>query len=318
MIKDGVFIPSDITSDNISELSIRQCELEELRICELSELADSAAEVAEAMSREGCEIYEILSIISEGFSEPQVLPSNDSLAKNIKSLTAYLKVLSSYDKTVFSRLLSQKLSEMGIDVTESAFLYEGVGNGVFTYVKNALADEAYDVFSQDFSDPRLKYSKSFKDAVSLVVSGECEYSILPLEEKGGVRLFSIASLIQSEDLKINSVIPVFGFEGNADMKYALVSKHFTVPEIMPDDDRYLEIRVPADSSVPISELLSSADAMGSSVYRVNTLSFNTDDGPANFYSIVFRDGGEDFSNLLIYLTLFSGSYTAVGLYKNLE
>ena len=185
-------------------------------------------------------------------------------------------------------------------------------------MKNPLADEAFDVFSQDFDDPRVRYSKTLNEAARAVSSGEVEYALLPLEEKGGARLSSIAAIMFREDLKINSVTPVFGFEGLADMKYALVAKHFSIPEQLPDDDRYLEIRLRTDSSVPLSELFLTADMMGVSLYRVNTISFDTDDGPIPYYSIVFRDGEKDFSSLLVYLTLFSGSYTPVGIYKNLE
>ncbi len=318
MIKDGMFLSSDVTVENLSELSDRQCELEELRICELSALADSAVEFTMAMSREGYEIYEILSLISEGYRSSDDFPAVGSLEDNLKNLRAYLKITSSYDKIVFSKLLLERMKKSGMQISEASFLQTGKGNGVFTYVKNSLADEAYDVFSQDFEDPRVKYSHNFKEACALVSSGECEYSVLPLEEKGGVRLFSVASLLFSEDLKINSVIPVFGMEGNADMKYALVSRHFTVPEILPDDDRYLELRLRVDSSIPLSEILVSADSMGANVYRVNTVAFNTEEGPIYYYSLVFKDDGEDFSNLLIYLTLFSDAYTVVGIYKNLE
>ena len=141
---------------------------------------------------------------------------------------------------------------------------------------------------------------------------------MPLEERGGARLAAVAELLFREDLKINSVTPVFGFEGLADMKYALVSKHFTVPDIFPDDDRYLEIRIKADSNVSVSELFSAAESLDSYLYRINTLTFTTEDGEAQYYSVVFRDDGKDFSPLLVYLTLFSGAYTPIGIYKNLE
>ena len=318
MIRDGMFESSDVTTDNISKISLKQCELEELRMCELSELADCAVRFALAMLSEGYGIYEILSIISEGFYNTVFSPAPDSIADNIKGLVSYLKMTSAYDKTVFSKFLLDRMRKAGVSVTEKSFLSTDTGNGVFTYVKNSLADEAYDVFSQEFMNPRLKYSSSFNEAVGLLKSGECEYSLLPLEEKGGARLFSVASLLFADDLKINSVTPVFGYEGTADMKYALVSKHFTVPDVMPDDDRYLEIRLRKDSSVPIAELLSSADAMDVSIYRVNTVSFNTDEGQEQFYSIVFCGEGRDFSDFLVYLTLFSGAYTVVGIYKNLE
>ena len=43
-----------------------------------------------------------------------------------------------------------------------------------------------------------------------------------------------------------------------------------------------------------------------------------DEGKNEYYSVVFRDDAADFTRLLTYLTLFSATYTAVGIYKNLE
>ena len=163
-----------------------------------------------------------------------------------------------------------------------------------------------------------RYSKTLAETARAVNLSEYQYALLPLEEKGGARIPATAELIFREDLKINSVTPVFGFEGLADMKYALVSKHFTVPDVKPDDDRYLEIRLRTDSSIPLPELLLASSALGASIYRVNTISFDTQDGQLQHYSVVFKDEGKDFSALLIFLTLFAGNYTAVGIYKNLE
>ena len=152
----------------------------------------------------------------------------------------------------------------------------------------------------------------------MVSSSECEYCLLPLEERGGSRLSSIAALLFSEDLKINAVIPVFGLDGMADMKYALVAKHFSVPTIENDDDRYLEIRLRADGETQLTELFSVAALFGSQIYRINTISFDTEDGTIPHYSLVFREEGRDFSLMLLYLTLFSGAYLPIGIYKNLE
>ena len=124
-------------------------------------------------------------------------------------------------------------------------------------------------------------------------------------------------MISSFDLKIVAVTPVFGFEGNADVKYALLSRGFFVPERLPDDDLYLEIVLYQDSDVGISELLSVAESLGIGVYRINTVLYESD-GTQPAFSVVLRDDGADFTPLLVFLTLFSSSYSSVGFYKNLE
>lgn len=318
MVNDGIFEIDGITVANIAKLADKQSLLEEQRICEIADAVYSAASFAANMLADGYGMYEILSIISDGFSSADSGIHQGALPENEKALFSYLKVLNANDKILFSTMFFDKLTEMGISIRESSFLEAYTKDETFTYVKNPLADEAFDVFSQDFRDPRVKYSKSLNEAAKAVSSGEVEYALLPLEEKGGARLSAVAAIMFREDLKINSVTPVFGYEGLADMKYALVAKHFSLPELLFDDDRYLEIRLRADSSVPLSELFLAADILGATLYRVNTISFDTEDGPVPYYSIVFRDDCKDFSSLLVYLTLFSGAYTPVGIYKNLE
>ena len=129
----------------------------------------------------------------------------------------------------------------------------------------------------------------------------------------------LSEIIYRNDFKINSVTPVFGPDGNADMKYALVSKNFTVPMKQAGDDRYLEIRIgTSGNGISLSELLVAIEYFSMSVYRINTSVFNADTAPEVNYSVVIRDGEAGFVRLLTYLTLFSEDFVPIGIYKNLE
>lgn len=317
MLLDGVYVKNEATEYNMNTLSDMQNRLMEQRICELAELAEDAANAACELIEEGCGVYEILGILSDGVSLPVLDAHKHAMAENVARLRSYASSIQAKDRSVLAELLVARLAECGVTLTESDFLPEDSGDETFVYVKNRLADEAYDVFSQDFADPHLRYEATLRDAARAVSQGRAEYCLLPLEEHGGARLPSVAALLFAEDLKICSVTPVFGFDGSADMKYALVSRHFNVPEVSSDDDRYLEIRISADSS-DLAELFSAASHLDTTVYRVNTVTFDTEDGEAQYYTAVFRRGGADFCTLLTYLTLFCPSYTAVGIYNNLE
>ena len=190
--------------------------------------------------------------------------------------------------------------------------------GLFTYVKNVFADEAFDVFSQDFGDARVRYSRDFSECVKLLLSGEVSFCLLPFEERGGIRLPTVEELIFRNDLKVCSVTPVFGPDGMQDLKYALVSDRFASFDYSPGDDRYIEIRIPDTASVSLSDILSSAGMLGHSTYRVNTLSLSGEGSLKQFFSIVLRADGRSFTSLLTYLTLFTTDYLIVGIYKNLE
>ena len=307
-----------ITLSNLERLSEKQSHLEEQRICELHDFASNAVDITLDMLADGYDVYEILSYITGGIPGQYSAIHDSVLAENRSRLLEYAASLERMDRVIFAQLLLEQIRERGCSLSESDFLKTDHSGERIAYVKNSLSDEAYDVFSQDLAEPRLTYTKDFKSTVDAVLSGEAEYCLLPLEEKGGARISSVAELIFKYDLKINSVTPVFGLDGIADMKYAMVSKNFTLPKLDEGDDRYLEIRIRVDTSASLGEILTAAECFGASVYRANTITFTTDDGDVAYYSVVLKDAGEDFAPLLVYLTLFSGAYTPVGIYKNLE
>ena len=316
---DGSFSENNVIAENHSILSGRESRIYEMRICELATFADEAMRTVSEMLDSGYGVYEALFVVSDGLDINQnSKPHTDHLPENSSRLLTHIRTVDAYDKIVFSDLLYEALAKNGKMLCERDFLPEKKGNGVISYVKNPLSDEAYDVFSQGIPDARLKYAQSLSEAVKRVSGGESEYALLPLEERGGTRLASVMELLFKEDLRIASVTPVFGFEGDADMKYAIVSKNYSLPTVEAGDDRYLEIRMRADASIPLSELFLATDALHIDIYRINTISHETDEGQVPYYSIVFRDEGGDYSRLLLYLTVFAGAYTTIGLYKNLE
>ncbi len=317
MLTEEYFSPSEAVLLNIKKLSEKQSMLCEQRICEIAELAADAVNFSEGLLEVGVDIFAGLSLIADGYPDFSFDPPGNSLDINRKRLKLMLSGMSMIDKAHFADIYTELLLKSNRSIKESDFLPSRISVETFVYVKNLYADEAYDVFSQDFNDPRVKYAWDFREAVRMVADGEVTYCILPLEEKGA-RLSSIAELLYRAELKINSVIPVYGMDAEADIKYALVSRHFTAPMRDKDDDRYLEIRIPSNSRLSISDILVVSESYGAKVYRVNTLTFDTGEAKREYYSVVFSGEDVDFTTLLVFLTLFVPEYTAVGIYKNLE
>lgn len=317
MLIDEIYVDSGITEANIASLSSENEILAEKRICEVSELAEIVTKLAVRLIGDGYDISAVLDLVISGLDFSKQPSLEFALPENRDLISAYLKGADVLDKASFSLMLTARLRKEGISVSETDFLPVEKTNESITYVKNRLADEAYDVFSQDFISPTISYSDSFKEAAHSVSTGKYGYCLLPLEERGA-RISAISSIIFTEDLKINSVTPVFGMDASADMKYALVSKSFFVPNVDEDDDAYLEIRISAFSSDELSDIVVAASALGISVYRVNTVNFNTEEGGAPHFTMVFKKNGADFTPFLIYLTMFSDTFNAVGMYKNLE
>ncbi len=314
MTEEYGFSPNEITKENLANLSIKAAEAEELRISEVASIAEECALASADLFEGGMGIYEILSYFAEDIYS--TYEPVDVIIENRERVRSFLKARNALGKAAFCDLYCEILKKQGIVVSESSFLSGDIPAESFAYVRSSFSDEAYDVFSQSFNDPRVSYKSSMREAAEAVFKGEAGYCLLPLEESGA-RLSSVASLLFKYDLKITDVTPVFGFDGSADMKYALVSKSFSVPPLSEGDDRYLEIRMRQEGSDEL-ELLTVAASFSARIYRINTLYFDTADGKEPYFSIVFKTAGGDFSVFLTYLYLFCGGLTSVGIYKNLE
>ena len=302
---------------NIEDILRDMGSLHELAVCEMSFAADAVAKSISDMLDEGMTINEIASVLAEEVSMPGALPKENTPSITSENVKSFLSYASNLNKAMFAQLLEKKLSERGIYVSESDYLPEVKSEQTFAYVRNTLSDEAFDVFSQEFSDPRIVYADSFRDACQMVADGKAGYCILPFEEKGGTRISTIASLVSSMDLKVAAITPVFGLEGNADVKYALIGRGFTSPEKDEFTDRYLEIDVSRSNSLSRGDIISAAEYLSLSLFSVNTSSYNAVDGDFT-YTLIFKDGRKTFSEFLTYLSIFVGAYSPMGIYKNIE
>lgn len=318
MKDERIFSINEISYSNLDALCEHMSNSCELRSYELSLIADSILKTAGELYEVGMNAYEMLTLLSSELPGNSVSMKTNDKKATIYNLQNFSSQVELFDKVELSSILTDKFEAVGRAFYESDFLPEYNAEQTFTYVRNSLSDEAYDVFSQQFDDPRVNYSDSFKQACFAVADGEVGYCILPLEERGGMRIPGIASLISALDLKVVAVTPVFGLEGTADMKYALVGRGFKIPPIEPDNDRYLEIKLDIDSRLTPAMLLSAAEALGLSVYKAGTMTIMDNGEPIAFYSVIFKDGGGGFVPFLVFLTLFAGEYTPIGIYENLE
>ena len=317
MLEDIVFKIEDVTSSNLSELSGELSAVMEQRLLEISDVAESAVGVAASLVQLGFDAVDALNCLFRGALE-DIMPQI-KLPEDIREhITSKLYLLGNTDKAAFCEELIRRLAARGVRLTESHILPPSVGEDSFTYVRNALSDEAFEVFTENRQNATVVYSESFRECVRKVLSGECTYCLLPLEESGGVRIPGVIQLIYGNELKINSVTPVFGFDGNAGVKFAMVSRGFSSEGAKKGDDRYLEIKLSHDGESSLINSLSAAYSLGLSLYRVNTLVFDGEGEQQPVFSVIFRDGGKGFLAFLVYLMLFADDFTAIGLFKNLE
>ncbi len=300
--------------ENLANISQRESMLSERRICELYDLSELSAEAWQARTDLGLGVYDIMALLTEELSDDEVRIHPTAMPDSVRALEQYGRCSIPLDRAVFCEMLLSALSRRGITLTERDFLESEDASERVAYVKNQYADEAYDVFSQDLSDPTFTYAGSIKAATDMLERGEVGYCLLPLEENN-TRISSVMEIIYKRDYKINSVTPVFGFDGSANMKYALVSKGFSLSDVRAEDDRYLELHVPTEPTDQLRELISVTGYLGARVYRLNTVGA---DGALDRYSLILERDGRDFVDVLTYLTLFTEEYIPVGIYKNIE
>ncbi len=313
---ETIFELNSTTLSNIDGILRDMGNLHELSACELSFAASQVASDIAAINKDGVTVNEATSLLAEEMYLTRTLSDDENGELSTLNSKNFISGVSNLNKAIFASLLNEKLGEMGIHVSERDYLPVMKIAETFTYVKNSLSDEAFDVFSQEFSDPRIVYSDSFKEACLRVSEGKVGYCILPFEEKGA-RINTISSLISSLDLKIVAITPVFGFEGNADMKYVLVGRGFVIPPRDNATDRYLEISISKAAPITLGELISAAEYLSISVFSVDTTVDFSADGEIN-YTLILKDGSKSFADFLTYLNIFAGSYIPVGIYKNIE
>ena len=127
MEREEFFSPSSVNIDNLNALSTEHSITFERRICELSELCDEAVALASELSAASMSIYEILGFISDGMDFSSTEPHGEAMPRNLEALRKHLESLSSQDMACFSSILSERLRDNNISVTEADFLKEGYG-----------------------------------------------------------------------------------------------------------------------------------------------------------------------------------------------
>lgn len=311
------FLSSDTVTANLALTEDRQRTMTQARLCEISALADEAVSLADTWTENGMCLSEILSAVAAAY--PSLCPAEKkgTLACDASYISAMSEFSADIDRAAFADYFRMRFG-CGARISVGALLSEKPASALsISYVKNAYADEAYDVFSQDFEKTAPLYVSTLREAVDKVRQGEAGYCLLPLEEAGGLRSYAVETLIYRYDLKITAVTPVFGYDGTADMKYALISAVFHPTKTATDDDMYLEIRCPKDTTA-LSDLIGTARIYGIETYRIGTSSFGDSGDRQVFHTIVFKDTKNKLPSFLCWLFMFLPDFTPVGIYKNLE
>ena len=135
-----------VSFDNLRELANAYATVSERRILERRERAELSADLFFDMTDSGFSEHEVISFLSGEICLDSYEPTEVHLPENSYAISAQLKGLTGFDRAAFSRAFVEVVNSRGGEISESSVLPEKENGGIVCYMKNALSDEAYDVF----------------------------------------------------------------------------------------------------------------------------------------------------------------------------
>ena len=305
----------DAIHDNLTELDTRQAHLLECRMAHLEEWADTVLRTA------GEERDMLLRLLDLLCPDREIEPQADVPAENREALCEALHCLALPHRlfvlrSVLGRGRSDLLSEAE-DAVQTDEVSEHAADKI-AYVQNTFSDTAYLCFSALLTRPRAAYFDSFSDICEEVYNGICEYCILPILHDRDGKLFRFYELLEKYDLRIVSAcdVPRTAKDGVSTTRYALIRKSLSLSRKAEDGEMptYLELRLPADSTVSLPELLHAAQLCRMSPERVDTRA-DIEQPELLCHHITLRLSDADLGTFLAFLTLDVPRSTVVGLYR---
>lgn len=308
----------DAIHENLAELDARQSRLLECRMAHLDEWADTVLRTA------GGEKDNLLRLLDILHPDRETEPEDGVPPENREALRYYLRHFAPLERLSVLRSVierngtdflpdSEDESAGGDDISEHAA-------DKIAYVQNTFSDTAYLCFSAMLNRPRAAYFDSFSGVCEEVYNGICEYCILPILHDRDGKLFRFYQLLEKYDLRIVCAcdLPRTEKDGITVTRYALIRKNLILPR--PSDGEevtYLELRLPADDSVSLCELLQVAQACRMTPERVDTRA-DGEDRDSLSHHITFRLDRSDIRVFFAFLTLDVPRCTLLGLYRVMQ
>lgn len=239
--------------------------------------------------------------------------SEDYIPENEKYILAVRRVIDVYDKLNcvedFCHGETPKLFD-----TEGETFFEA---DTVVYLKNPLADVAYNVFSKHLSDPRSQYEETFADVCEEIYYSRAPYCILPIDNSDEGRMAGFSNMIRKYELKIVLTCNVESSNGRIN-KFALLQRELRRIECKKgiSDGEYLEIGFNFGESQRLAEVLQAAEFFGFSMNRVDSLPIYYSE-KEYYYDVVFRGKGQ-LEKFLFWLELEVPRYEIIGIYTHIK
>lgn len=320
---------------NLERLTARQCELDEVRVAHLFELADA---ICYDFDNDKDTVESILLSLRETSEDETPFDRLRELAAT--DVTRHLALQERI--CIYRRIIWRMRSTAPSLPTQApeSLSYDAIGR--IAYMKSNVAGKAYLKVSSYIENCRATEFYSLEDVCSKVSSGQCEYGLLPIESSEGGRLQSILRLIEKYDLKIAAVCDVSVRSGidSPKTRFALLRRSMSRPEgggllgcIGSADDLLFDTsgtyrlelihRAEPDAPLGFTDMLIAARACGLRLLRADTSGAALEDYYDGHYNglginTVFDISSSDLITFLWYIALEAPADTVLGIYKELS
>lgn len=185
------------------------------------------------------------------------------------------------------------------------------------YLRNTYTDAAFESFSHVLRGAVGTYYSDFPGVCEALYYDRATSCILPLENSSDGKLLRFYSLLIKYDLRIAYVTSVTAADTDVTTRFALLRRSVTVPHPEETDyiDLYLECRILSDEEMPLSRILSAADAYHLALTRIDTVPGPYEDDDRAAFDLVLRaEEGADLAAMLTYCYLLVPGFTLLGIY----
>jgi hypothetical protein len=249
---------------------------------------------------------------------------SDSPETMYREFLTHLDLADVFDKLTFCEKLSANYSHK--DLARLLLSRDGDGiaragaHGKIAYIRNRYNDEAYEKFSEFIPHAKQVLYSDFEDCCEAIASGECEFTILPLEDSSDGKMFGFYSLLDRYGLKITLVCNVEREDNSKNIKYALAARSFNdeyLEKTKKDLVRTFEFTLTQNPSTNIVDLYTAVALAGATENRVSSVCLPYGDNMARFYHTVSINKKTSFLPFLLFLSLEFPDYTPIGIYREI-
>ncbi len=271
----------------------------------VSHIADKAEMIIGSSREESRKLYE-----KEFAYKDSHVPC---LNENKKYLSAVYECLNSFDKlNCIDALYPQSEDEADEAENDATFNTDTV-----SYLKNSLADIAFNNFSKLLKEPRVSYGETFADVCEDVYYSRNPYCILPIENSDDGRMTGFCNMIRKYGLKIVLTCNVESANGKT-TRFALLKRDIAKIECKSgmSDGEYVEIGFNFGERIRLQEVLQAASFFGFWLHKVDSFPIYYSE-KEYYFDVIFKGNG-DLKKFLFWLELEIPRFEIIGIYTQIK